>query len=195
MPFTTKNLKLPEVILIEPKVFKDKRGFFLETYKKSDFQQWGIRETFRQINHSQSRKRVLRGLHYQKDPKAQAKLVKCIKGTIFDVAVDIRKGSPNFGKWVGVLLSAENQKELFIPAGFAHGFCALSNKAEIIYITSNEYSAKHERGIIWNDPEINIKWPIKNPILSDKDRQNPLLKKADINFIYEPKKENIDHRG
>jgi dTDP-4-dehydrorhamnose 3,5-epimerase len=184
MPFNFKKLKIPEVILIEPKVFQDKRGFFMETYKYSEFAKYGIKEKFWQDNHSKSKKGTLRGLHYQKNPRAQAKIVKCIKGKIFDVAVDIRKDSPTHGKWVGIILSAENKKQLYIPIGFAHGFCVLSNEAEAIYKSSNEYSPEHEQGIIWDDPQININWPIKNPILSEKDLKNPSLKKADNNFIY-----------
>ena len=187
MPFIFKKLKIPEVILIEPKIFEDERGFFMEVYKYSEFSRFGVNKQFVQDNHSKSKKGVLRGLHYQKNPKAQAKLVRCIKGKIFDVAVDIRRGSPTYGKWIGVILSAENKKLLFIPTGFAHGFCALSDKTEVVYKTSEEYSVIHERGIIWNDPEINIKWPIKNPIISEKDSKNPPLKEADNNFTYEKK--------
>jgi len=175
MSFIFKKLKIPEVILIEPKSFPDKRGFFMETYKQSEFAKSGIKEKFVQENHSQSKKNVLRGLHYQDRPKAQAKLVRCVSGEIFDVAVDIRKNSPTYGKWVGVVLSEKNKKEIFIPEGFAHGFCVLSEKAEIIYKTSREYSPKYEKGVIWNDPAINIKWPVKNPLISEKDSQWPTL--------------------
>jgi dTDP-4-dehydrorhamnose 3,5-epimerase len=175
MSFIFKILKIPEVILIQPKFFLDKRGFFMETYKQSLFVEFGIKEKFVQENHSRSKKSVLRGLHYQKNPKAQAKLVRCISGKIFDVAVDIRKKSPTYGNWVGVILSEQNKKEIFIPKGFAHGFCVLSEQAEIVYKASNEYSLKHERGIIWNDPKINIKWPTKKPIVSKKDSKFPLL--------------------
>jgi len=185
MPFTFKKLKIPEVVLIEPKVFEDERGFFMETYKHSEFVSFGIKEQFIQDNHSKSEKGVLRGLHFQKNPKAQAKIVRCIQGEIFDVAVDIRKGSPTYAKWVGVVLSAENKKQIYIPSGFAHGFCVLSDEAEIFYKSSSEYSPKNERGIIWNDPEININWPIKNPVVSEKDSKNPLFKEIDNNFIYE----------
>lgn len=176
MSFIFQTLKIPEIILIEPKVFLDKRGFFMETYKQSLFVKFGIKERFVQENHSKSKKWVLRGLHYQENPEAQAKLVRCISGKIFDVAVDIRKDSPTYGKWIGVILSEQNKKEVYIPTGFAHGFCVLSEQAEIIYKTSNEYSPKHERGIIWNDPEINIKWPLKKPIISTKDSKFPFLK-------------------
>ncbi len=149
----------------------------MESYKQSEFAKFGIKERFVQENHSQSKKYVLRGLHFQKSPKAQAKLVRCISGKIFDVAVDIRKNSPTYGKWVSAILSEQNKKEIFIPQGFAHGFCVLSKQAEIIYKTSDEYSPEHEQGIIWNDPEINIKWPIKKPVISAKDSQFPFLKR------------------
>lgn len=182
MPFEFKKLNIQGIILIEPRIFEDKRGFFMETYKYSDFAEIGIKEKFVQENHSKSKKNVLRGLHYQKFPKAQSKLVRCISGEIFDVAVDMRKKSPTFGKWIGKILSEKNKKELYIPAGFAHGFCVLSEEAEITYKTSEEYSPNYERGILWNDPEINIDWPIKNPIILEKDLNWPLLKEADNDF-------------
>jgi len=182
MPFVFKKMKIPEIILVSPKVFGDERGFFMETYKKSDFETNGISENFVQDNHSKSAKGVLRGLHYQKNPFAQGKLVRCVQGEIFDVGVDIRQGSPTFGKWAGVKLSAENAKMLYIPAGFAHGFVVLSETAEVMYKTTAEYRPELDRGIIWNDPEINIDWMIENPDLSEKDREQPLLKNADINF-------------
>ena len=184
MPFTFKKLEIPEVVLIEPKVFTDNRGFFLENYKYSEFADFGIKDNFVQDNHSKSIKGVLRGLHYQKLPKAQAKLVRCISGEFFDVAVDVRKGSPTFGKWVGEILSAENKKELYIPIGFAHGFCVLSDEAEIAYKSSDEYSPENEGAIAWNDPTINISWSTKNPIVSEKDSQNKSLNEADNNFVY-----------
>ena len=184
MPFEFTKLDIPDVIFIEPKVFGDERGFFVETYKYSDFQKNGIGINFIQDNHSSSCKGVLRGLHYQKNPKAQGKLVRCIKGEIFDVGVDIRKGSPYFGKWAGKILSEENKAMLYIPPGFAHGFLVLSDTAEVLYKTTDEYSPEHDRGVIWNDPDINIKWDIKEPSLSKKDENLPLLKNADINFKY-----------
>ena len=177
MPFEFKKYDISDVQLVIPKVFPDERGFFLEAYKKSDFILNGIKDEFNQDNHSKSTKGVLRGLHYQKDPKSQAKLVRCIRGEIFDVAVDIRKNSPTFGKWVGEKLTEENKHMLYIPAGFAHGFVVLSNEAEILYKASNEYSKEHDRGISWNDPDINIKWNINfEPILSEKDKKQPRLK-------------------
>lgn len=177
MAFEFKRLAIPDVILVEPKVFDDERGFFLEGYKKSEFFANGIDVEFNQDNHSKSTKGVLRGLHYQLPPKAQAKLVRCIQGEIFDVAVDIRKNSSTYGKWVGEKLSAENKKMLFIPEGFAHGFVVLSETAELLYKASNEYSKEHDRGVLWNDPEISVEWGIDfEPILSDKDKHQPLLK-------------------
>ncbi|HPU44322.1 MAG TPA: dTDP-4-dehydrorhamnose 3,5-epimerase, partial [Dictyoglomaceae bacterium] len=165
MPFNFIKLEIPEVILIEPTVFSDERGFFIETYKLSEFKKNGIDYDFVQDNHSKSKKGVLRGLHYQLKPMEQGKLVRCIKGRIWDVAVDIRKGSPTYRKWVAVELSEDNKKMLWIPQGFLHGFVALEDNTEIIYKVTKEYSKEHDRGIFWNDPEINIKWPIDNPIL------------------------------
>lgn len=181
MPFKFTKLSIPEVVLIEPRVFRDERGFFIETYKHSEFADAGIREYFVQDNHSQSSRDVLRGLHYQINPKAQGKLLRCSKGRIFDVAVDIRKGSPDYGKWVGLELSDENNNMIYIPPGFAHGFLTLSDTAEVLYKCTEEYSPGHERGIAWNDPDINIDWTIKAPILSAKDLSYPMLKDADNN--------------
>lgn len=170
MPFEFKRLEIPDVILLTPRVFTDERGFFMETYQKDDFAKTGITSEFVQQNHSMSIKGVLRGLHYQKEPYVQAKLVRCIKGEIFDVAVDIRKNSSTFGKYVSVILSEENKNQLYIPRGFAHGFEVLSDEAEVIYSVDNAYSKESESGIKWNDQKINIKWPIKSPILSTKDK-------------------------
>lgn len=177
MPFEFLKTEIPEVVLIKPKVFKDDRGFFMETYKKSEFERAGIPTNFVQDNHSKSTKYVLRGLHFQKEPFGQGKLVRCIRGKIFDVAVDIRKESPTFKRWVGFELTEENKQMLWIPRGFAHGFLTLSDEAEIIYkVSDNEYSPKSDAGIIWNDPEININWPIdREPILSGKDKLLPKL--------------------
>jgi dTDP-4-dehydrorhamnose 3,5-epimerase len=185
MPFKISATGIPDVRLIEPKVFGDSRGFFLEVFKSGDFRESGMSGPIVQINHSMSAKGVLRGLHYQLNPVAQGKLVRVIRGEILDVAVDIRKGSQHFGKWVGDSLSDKNRKMLFIPPGFAHGFCVLSDEAEMVYyITGGEYSPANDRGIIWNDPDIGIDWPVKEPILSDKDTGLPLLKSAENNFIY-----------
>ena len=184
MPFKFKKLSIPEVVLIEPHVFKDARGYFLETYKYSEFENAGIHLEFVQTNHSKSKKGVLRGLHFQNEPNAQGKLVRSIVGEIFDVAVDIRKGSPTYGKWIGEILSAENKKILYVPVGFAHGFCVLSDGAEMLYKCTAEYATKSEQGIIWNDPELSINWPIKNPIVADKDKTMKTLEETDNHFIY-----------
>ncbi len=175
MPFEFEKLEIPEVILISPRVFPDERGFFLETYKKTEFAKAGIKENLIQENHSWSKKNVLRGLHFQKSPKAQGKLVQCLRGKIFDVAVDIRKKSPTFLKWVGIELSEDAGEMLYIPKGFAHGFLVLSNSADVIYKCTAEYSPKHECGIIWNDPKINVVWPSSRPSLSHKDKKLPLV--------------------
>jgi dTDP-4-dehydrorhamnose 3,5-epimerase len=184
MPFDFRRLKISEVVLIEPKVFEDGRGFFMETYKMPDFTAAGIRVNFVQENHSRSSKGVLRGLHYQNPPFAQGKLVSVVRGEIFDVAIDIRKGSPTWGKWVGVILSEKNKHILYVPEGFAHGFCVLSQIAEVIYKTTSVYSAESEAGIIWDDADLNIQWPVKEPILSEKDKKWPTLKNTDIRFYY-----------
>jgi dTDP-4-dehydrorhamnose 3,5-epimerase len=184
MPFTFKKLDIPEVILVEAKAFPDQRGFFMESYHESSFINNGINDKFVQDNFSHSTKGVLRGLHYQKSPKAQSKLVTALKGEIFDVAVDIRKNSPTFGKWVGEILSEKNHRLLYVPQGFAHGFCVLSDDADVLYKVNDDYSPENDRGIMWNDSEIAIKWPIENPTISEKDLQQSLLKDADINFEY-----------
>lgn len=184
MPFQFKQLHIPEVILVEAKSFADERGFFMESFKESSFKQNGINSKFVQDNCSHSVKGVLRGLHYQKDPMAQAKLVMAIRGEIFDVAVDVRKGSPTYGKWVGEILSDQNHRLLYVPRGFAHGFMALSDQADVLYKVDAEYSPEHERGIIWNDPNIAIKWPSANPIMIKKDLELPTLSTADNNFEY-----------
>ena len=184
MNFIFKKLTIPEVILIEPKIFSDKRGFFFENFKEENFLLNGITKMI-QDNISHSTFGVIRGLHYQKNPKAQAKLVTAITGKIFDVAVDIRKNSPTYGKWVGEILSNENHRSLYIPEGFAHGFSVLSEKADVIYKVSSEYSQENEGGIIWNDPTINIPWSVKQPIISEKDNLLPLLENIDTNFIYD----------
>lgn len=184
MPFVFRRLEIPEVVLVEPKVFTDERGFFMETYKSSDFARFGLVERFVQDNHSRSARGVLRGLHFQNPPKAQGKLVRATAGEIFDVAVDIRKGSPTYGKWVGATLSAKNKQMLYVPPGFAHGFCVLSEEAEILYKATEEYSPQHDAGIIWNDPEIGIRWPLENPIVSAKDAGLPLIRDAKNNFVY-----------
>ena len=186
MPFQFKRLQIPDVVLVDPRVFPDRRGFFMETYKRSDFEANGIPDQFVQDNYSHSAKGTLRGLHYQKLPQAQGKLVMVIHGEIFDVAVDIRQGSPTFGRWVGETLSSTNHRMLWVPPGFAHGFCVLSDEADVVYkVTGGEYAPDLERGIIWNDPEIAIRWPVDRPFLSEKDAVLPPLKEADHSFVHE----------
>ncbi len=178
MPFEFQKTELEGVILITPRRFPDDRGEFAELYQHSTFAKEGIDSQFVQVNYSKSKKGVVRALHYQLPPKAQGKLVQAAHGSVFDVAVDIRKGSPTYGKWVGVTLSATERNMLYIPAGFAHGFCALEEDAELVYYCTNEYSPEHERGILWNDPAINIAWPVDTPIISDRDACYPVLKDA-----------------
>ena len=175
MPFTFKQLNISDAVLVQPKSFSDERGFFFESFKESEFLSGGIDKKFVQDNFSHSIRGVIRGLHFQKTPKAQAKLVSVLKGEIFDVAVDIRKNSPTYGKWVSEILSENNHKLLYIPEGFAHGFCVLSEEADVLYKVSNEYSSEHEHGIIWNDPKLNIDWPISKPIVSSNDSKLPLF--------------------
>ena len=167
--------ELEGVLLIEPTVHLDTRGRFFESYEKEKYFGLGICEDFVQDNQSLSNKDVLRGLHYRVDPE-QAKLVRVVKGEVFDVVVDIRKSSPTFGKWQSFILSSTNFLQLYVPVGFAHGFCVLSDVAEFLYKVSEYYSAEKEKGIIWNDPDIGINWPISSPILSDKDEDNPRLR-------------------
>ncbi|EME1929092.1 dTDP-4-dehydrorhamnose 3,5-epimerase [Cronobacter sakazakii] len=163
---------ISDVLIFEPKVFGDDRGFFFESFNQKTFMEAvGRKVTFVQDNHSKSACGVLRGLHYQLDPYAQGKLVRCVVGEVFDVAVDIRKNSTTFGKWVGVNLSADNKRQLWIPEGFAHGFLVLSETAEFVYKTTNYYNPESDRGIIWNDEDISIEWPlVRDPILSHKDK-------------------------
>lgn len=169
---------IPDVIIFEPQVYGDERGYFLESFNQRFFEEAvGRKINFVQDNHSKSAKGVLRGLHYQQSPFEQGKLVRCVVGEVYDVAVDIRKDSKNYGKWVGVYLSADNKRQLWIPEGFAHGFLVLSEVAEFIYKTTNYYNPNSESGIRWNDQTINIEWPISNePQLSEKDKRQPFLK-------------------
>lgn len=172
--------EIPDVLIFEPKVFGDERGFFMESFNQKAFEEAvGRKIEFVQDNHSKSRKGVLRGLHYQKAPFAQGKLVRCVVGEVYDVAVDIRPESPTFSKWVGVNLSAENQRQLWIPEGFAHGFLVLSEVAEFMYKTNNYYQPSCESGILWNDPQLNIDWDVQgidHYNLSAKDQAQKLLK-------------------
>jgi dTDP-4-dehydrorhamnose 3,5-epimerase (EC 5.1.3.13) len=182
--------KLPGVLIVEPEVFGDHRGYFMETYSSQKYKQIGINSEFVQDNMSFSaQKGTLRGLHFQNNPKAQAKLVSCSQGSVIDVAVDIRKGSPTYKQWVAVELSAQNKKQLYIPRGFAHGFLTITDNVEFRYKVDNLYSKDYDRGIRYDDPTINIDWnSLLNgiePILSEKDRNGPLLDESDFNFIYE----------
>lgn len=172
---------IQDVLIVEPKVFGDDRGFFFESFNQSQWEEaTGVKAPFVQDNHSRSTRGVLRGLHYQ-IKQAQGKLVRCVLGEVFDVAVDIRKSSPTFGKWVGVVLSAENKRQLWVPTGFAHGFLVLSDVAEFLYKTTDYYAPEHERCISWNDPDIDIKWPFdKEPRLSGKDAQGLAFKSSEI---------------
>ncbi|MCL4652626.1 dTDP-4-dehydrorhamnose 3,5-epimerase [Burkholderia multivorans] len=172
---------LPEIKLIEPKVFGDQRGFFYESFNQREFEEMVVSGfAFVQDNHSRSAKGVLRGLHYQVK-HAQGKLVRVVEGEVFDVAVDIRRSSPNFGKWIGMVLSADNCRQLWIPPGFAHGFTVLSGSAQFLYKTTDYWYPEYERGIAWNDPSIGIEWPIEGPpILAGKDAAAPRLADAEV---------------
>ena len=172
--------RLPEVLLIEPQVFGDSRGFFFESWNEREFERAGIAARFVQDNHSRSARGVLRGLHSQiRQP--QGKLVRVVEGEIFDVAVDIRRSSPNFGRWEGARLSSQSKNMLWIPVGFAHGFCVISDFAEVLYKTTDFYSPEHERSILWNDPDLGISWPLDgDPILSAKDSRAPRLRDAEV---------------
>ncbi len=175
---------LPGVCLIEPSVFEDDRGFFFESYHETKFAELGIRDRFVQDNHARSVRHTLRGLHYQvRHP--QAKLCRVIQGEVLDVVVDVRNGSPHFGKWESGILSAENKREMYVPAGFAHGYLVLSETAEFLYKCSDFYHPEYERGVLWNDPEIGIKWGVQAPILSDKDRRNAPLSSISLKELPE----------
>jgi len=186
MPFRVERAGIPDVLLIRPTRFDDDRGFFMETYKKSEFRKFGIPEEFCQDNCSQSKKGVVRGLHYQLDPAAQGKLLRALAGKVWEVAVDIRRGSPTFGKWTGAYLSADEGTVMWIPVGFAAGVVALEDGSQLAYKTTAEYSKLHERGILWSDPAIGIQWPggFPHPVVSEKDQVHPPLARAEINFVY-----------
>lgn len=180
---TVTYTSLKGVKIIEPKAFGDNRGYFMESYNAEELAGDGIHTKFIQDNQSlSSEPGIVRGLHYQLNPKCQTKLLRALTGAIFDVVVDIRKGSPTFGKWEGFILSEYNKRQLLIPKGFAHGFCTLTPNVNVFYKVDEYYAPKQDRGIMWNDPAIGIDWPITNPILSDKDKNHPLLKDAEINF-------------
>ena len=174
--------EIPDVVMIEPKVFGDDRGFFFESYNEQKFQEKaGIKTQFVQDNHSRSVRNVLRGLHYQIQ-QTQGKLVRAVVGEVFDVAVDIRRASPTFGQWIGCSLSAENKRQLWVPAGFAHGFLVVSDRAEVLYKTTDYYAPQHERSILWNDPDLAIAWPLngEQPALSKKDKDGQPFKTAEV---------------
>ena len=183
MPFQFQQLEIPEVILVQVSGQPDARGFFREIYRQAEFAAQGI-PPFVQDNHSRSTRGVLRGLHYQKNPKAQGKFLIVARGEIFDVAVDLRRGSPTYARWVAQTLSAENGCMLYVPPGFAHGFCVLSDYADVVYKVTAEYAPDLERGVIWNDPDIRVEWHLDNPSLSPRDAQLPLLRDADNNFVF-----------
>ncbi len=172
-------LELPGLVLIRPKIHEDGRGFFYESYSADTFAKNGIKDVFVQDNHSRSSKGVLRGLHYQMPPKAQTKLVRIVRGSVLDVVVDIRKNSKTFGKHLVVPLNAETKEMLYVPVGFAHGYCTMEDGTELLYKVTDFYSPQHERGIIWNDPALGIKWPDFDFIISEKDKRNSFLKQAE----------------
>ena len=184
MSFQFQHLAIPEVILVEARCFKDDRGFFMETYKLSVFAAHGVPGPFVQDNWSHSRRGTLRGLHYQKQPKAQGKLVMALSGEVLDVAVDIRRGSPTYGRWVSQVLSAGDGRALYVPPGFAHGYCVLSETADFIYKVTEEYAPDLDRGILWSDPDIGVQWPVASPLLKPKDAALPLLRDADNDFVW-----------
>lgn len=173
------DLRLEGLKLVKPKVFKDNRGFFLESFQQSVYQKNGIEGVFQQDNHSFSEKGCIRGLHFQSFP-GQAKLIRVAVGQIFDVAVDIRPDSPTFGQWEGVILDDQEHQQLFVPVGFAHGFCVLSETAHVMYKVTAPYDAKHEKGFRWDDPEVNIQWPISCPIVSERDQQAPFFREMEF---------------
>lgn len=176
------SLEIPDVKLVKPRFFPDDRGFFMQTYHERQYREAGIDVRFVQDNWSRSAKGVLRGLHYQlKNP--QDKLVSILRGEVFDVAVDIRKGSPTFGKWIGAILSETNHHQLYIPKGFAHGFCVLSDQVDFVYKCSDFYTLGDEYGVRWDDPDIGISWPINDVVLAEKDRNAPFLKDVPANHL------------
>lgn len=179
-------LKLEGALLLEPVVHGDHRGFFMESYNEAVMEQLGVSYKFIQDNQSLSAEPgVLRGLHYQLNPKAQTKLIRVLTGAIYDVILDIRRNSPTFGQWIGVILSEHNKRQLLVPKGFAHGFCTLVPNTQVLYKVDEYYSPEHDRGILWNDPALNIDWPISEPLLSDKDRTHSTFADAEMNFDWE----------
>lgn len=184
MPFKFEVLDCPGLIVIQPEVFPDDRGFMLETYARVPFEAHGIPDAFVLDLHSRSPRGVLRGLHYQKDPEAQGKLVRVVRGKVFNVAADIRRGSPTYGQWRGVEVSDENHRMLWIPPGFANGYCVLSDEADYVYKTTAGYAPELYRGIVWNDSALGIQWPVADPILAPRDAEFPSLEEADNNYRY-----------
>jgi dTDP-4-dehydrorhamnose 3,5-epimerase len=182
MPFTFTDTPIDGLVVVESRIFADERGYFREGFKASEFAAAGLPTNFLQDNTSRSHKGVVRGLHFQTDPRAQGKLVTVISGRVLDVAVDIRNGSPTYGQWFGVELSDENAKLLWIPAGFAHGFSVLSDSADLVYKCTDEFSGANDGGIAWNDPAIGVDWQVTNPIISAKDESLPLLENGDPGF-------------
>jgi len=180
MPFVFEQTAIHGLILVKPKVFGDQRGFFKELFKASDFEQVGLPARFCQDNLSFSRRGVLRGLHYQLPPHAQGKLVTCLQGEIYDVALDLRRSSPTFGRWLAVHLSGENHQLLYLPPGLAHGFQVLSEEALVFYKCTAEYAPEAEAGVIWNDPELAIPWPLSPPVLSERDQRWPSFREAPL---------------
>ena len=177
--------KLKGVLILEPNVFGDHRGYFMESYNKKVIEEVGLTIDFIQDNQSLSTEAgTLRGLHFQLNPKAQTKLVRCLSGAIYDVVVDIREGSLTYGEWIGVILSEDNHRQLVVPKGFAHGFCTLVSDAIIAYKVDEYYCPECDGGILWNDPDLGIDWPVTNPVLSEKDQELPRLAEAELNFVY-----------
>ncbi|MCF7914645.1 MAG: dTDP-4-dehydrorhamnose 3,5-epimerase [Spirochaetaceae bacterium] len=185
MPFEFEPTPLQGLIVIKPRVFTDDRGFFMESYKESEFSAAGIKEKFVQDNHSYSQKNIIRGLHFQREPHGQGKLVRCIAGRVWDAVVDLRANSPTYTQWYGTELSSQNKTMLYIPPGFAHGFAVLSDTAEFVYKVTAEYAPASDGGILWNDPEIGIGWPLnyRDALVSEKDQELPLLKEIEVPFI------------
>ncbi len=176
MPFEFIRQSIPDVILVRPRIFSDDRGAFLETYKREDFEKAGIRGDFLQDNVSRNTRRgVLRGLHFQRDPNGQAKIVRCTRGRIYDVAVDVRRGSETFGKFVAMELGDDDAASLYVPRGFAHGYLSLTDGSEVLYKVDGPYAPNAESGLLWNDPDVGIPWPVKDPILIARDRELPRL--------------------
>lgn len=182
MRFTFEPLAIADVVLVQPTRHTDERGFLQESYRESDFVKAGIRARFVQDNLARSTRGVLRGLHYQTPPAAQGKLVSCVSGSIFDVAVDLRVGAPSFGEWVGTTLEADTGQQLWIPAGFAHGYVVLTDVADVAYKVTAEYRPELDRGVLWNDPAIGVEWPVAAPLVSAKDREQPTLAQCENPF-------------